>query len=110
VRKHRLLVRQTHLGSVYILSLKCSLANLLALRQSNIDGLGAKHAAVHLGNSLGGLLRRFVADKAETLANLGLITHNLSAGDGTEGGELAEELFVGHRIVKVLHIKVDTLV
>ncbi|KAF5134446.1 hypothetical protein E5D57_005080 [Metarhizium anisopliae] len=48
--------------------LELALANILALSQSNIQGLAVDHALVHLSNSLGGIIRIAEADETKALA------------------------------------------
>jgi len=49
-------------------SLELTAADILALSESDIEGLAVNHALVHLGHSLGGLIGAAEADEAEALA------------------------------------------
>lgn len=101
------------------LGLQLRLADLLALSKSNVDGLRAEHAAVHLSDSLGGLIGRGEADETEALGGtLGLlsltgsllIAHDLGGGNDTIDRELLAELLIIDLIIQVLDVQVDTLV
>ena len=107
------------LGALGHLGLQLRLADLLALGKSDVDGLGAEHAAVHLGDSLGGLIGGREADETETLGGTLdllsllsslLIAHDLGGGDDTINGELLTELLIIDIVIQVLDVQVDALV
>ena len=62
---------------MHSLGIELSLSLLLALVQSDIEGLGDDDATVHLRHSLGGLFWGAETDKAKTLGGSLLITHDL---------------------------------
>ena len=62
---------------MHSLGIELSLSLLLALVQSDIEGLGDDDATVHLYHSLGGLFWGAETDKAKALGGSLLITHDL---------------------------------
>merc|ERR1740128_1410515 len=87
-----------------------SLTILLTLGQGNIQRLGDNVSAIHLGDSLGCFLRGRKADEAEALASALLAGHNLGACDSAERSKFLAEHLVINRIVKILHVQVNSLV
>jgi hypothetical protein len=93
------------------LSSQLGATDLLALSQGDVDGLASDELAVHLSDSLGGLIRGREANETETTGGvLGIVEHDLGGSDGTEGGEFLAELLVIDSVVQVLNVQVDTLV
>ena len=82
---------------------------LLPLGQSDVQRLGHDDPAVHLGDGLGGLLRRREADEAKSLG-ASLLTHHPGRGDGPVGGELLPQSLVVDGVVQVLDVEIDPLV
>jgi hypothetical protein len=98
----------TGLGASGILGLELSAALLLALGESDIEGLAIDHATVELSDSLGGLLGSGEADKAEASRLLRYwVHHDHSVGDVTELGEFSVQTSIIEVIRQVLDIEVD---
>lgn len=82
----------------------------LSLGKGDVERLGEGHVAVHLGNSLGGLLGLLEADESESLRTSVLVAHDLAGSDGSVLLEDLSELGLLDGVVKVLDVEVHSLV
>jgi len=92
------------------LALQLLPTNLTALGKGDVERLGTDHLVVHLGNSLGGLLRIGVTNETEALGMVLIVAHDLGTGNGSERLELSTELFVVDIVFEILDVEVYTLI
>lgn len=92
------------------LRLELRLADVLALGERDVEGLGADHLAVELGDGLGRLVGGGEADKAKALGDGLVVDHDLARGDLPKGLKLGLELLLRHVVVEVLNVEVHALV
>jgi len=90
------------------LGLESLSSDVLSLGESDVQGLGTDHLAVHLRDSLGSLIGRRVADETKVLGSTLVVLHDSAAGDCSEGVELGSESLIIPLVVEVLDVKVDT--
>jgi hypothetical protein len=83
-------------------------SDILSLGEGDVQGLGANHLAVHLRDSLGGLIGRRVADETKVLGSTLVVLHDPARGDGSEWVELGSESLIIPLVVEVLDVEVDT--
>jgi len=106
----RLVLHAGLLDALGHLGLELGTTLLLALSEGDVDWLGGKDLAVHLSDSLGGLLWGGVANETEAFAHALIVTHDLARGDGTVLLESGAENVVWESLIEVLDVEVDTLV
>lgn len=82
------------LSSLGNLGLEGLSTNVLSLSKSDVKGLGADHLAVHLRDSLGGLIGGRVADETKAPRDTTVVPHNLGGSDGTESLKLSTETVI----------------
>jgi len=100
----------TKLVALSDLALQLLPPNFPSLGKRDIEGLGADHLVVHLGNSLSSLLGRGETDETETLGMVLVVAHDFCASDCSERLKLGTEFLVVDVILEILDIQVDTLV
>jgi hypothetical protein len=83
-------------------------SDILSLGEGDVQGLGADHLAIHLGDSLGSLVGRRVADETKVLGSTLVVLHDPARSDGSEGVELGSESLIIPLVVEVLDVEVDT--
>lgn len=98
----------TSVLSLRHLRLESLSSDILSLGQGDVQGLGADHLAVHLGDSLGGLVGGRVADETEVLGSTLVVLHDSAAGDCSKGIEFGSESLIIPLVVEVLDVEVDT--
>jgi hypothetical protein len=85
-------------------------ADFTALSERNVERFGPNYFVVHLGNGLGGLIRRRKANEAKPLGCSLLIAHDLATCNSTEGLKFTTKLLIVDIILEVLDVKVDALI
>eukprot|EP00054_Salpingoeca_dolichothecata_P013759 m.76961 g.76961 ORF g.76961 m.76961 type:complete len:670 (-) comp20641_c0_seq1:217-2226(-) len=98
------------LHTLVVLQGELLLALFLALGKGDVEGLGAKKAAVHLSDSTSSLILRREADETKALGLATLVAHDLGAGDSAKSLESFAKLVIVNRVFQVLDVQVDTLV
>jgi hypothetical protein len=85
-------------------------ADFTALSERNVERFGTNYFVVHLGNGLGGLIRRRKTNETKPFRCPLLIAHNLAACNSTEGLEFTTKLLVIDIVLEVFDVKVDALI
>mmetsp|Transcript_7336 Transcript_7336/g.24627 ORF Transcript_7336/g.24627 Transcript_7336/m.24627 type:complete len:601 (+) Transcript_7336:467-2269(+) len=104
VRRHT--TRHTTDGTLSELRLETHAAFLLALRESNVQGLGANHLAVHFRHGTSGFVGRRERHEGRATRSTRGVAHDAARGDGTKLLEQLTELFIVRAIFQVLDVQV----
>ena len=102
------LVVHSLVGSLSHLGLESLSSDVLSLSEGDVEGLGTNDLAVHLRDSLGGLIGSGETNETKVLGGSLVVLHDLARGDGTERVEFGSESLVIPLVVEVLDVEVDT--